>query len=827
MLFFRLKYILSAILPVLALSITVPVRAQLPPLPVDGNIQRGTLPCGVTYYMVSDTQEKGYAQVAVVQRDEPLSAAKREAVDAAFLGRMGIAPGPEGYVSDVDGSTVFRLSNVPFYKPEVLDSTLLFAFARVAESKAQQAVIVSGDIDVTELKKKLDIFSMLVPRMLVKEAHRPDYVWEPSPAPVVYSRGDGEPEVSVTYSSSRIPFVLMNTAQAIVTDLFGAEFQVLLRHRLERSFRDAGIPYSEIGFRSLRSGDYGGDERYTVYVRVNRKQLDAAMRVVSETLGEMDAFGVALDEFVEAKQVLAPRFRRFSASTPSASRYVDRCVANFLYGAHLAPNSEYMRYFSRKNVPDSLERRLFNRFSGAMLAQLSNLTLEFSGAPDSLDRDDALFYYNLAFLYGSVAMSGKDYAWHSADTAALQQTGSKVRIKSEKAEAVSGGLLWTFSNGMRVVFKQVKGTGTFSYALQLNGGLAQIPDLREGEGGHIGALLSLCDVAGLPAASFRDLLASNGISIETSVGLSGMDISGSAPSDRLSLLLKAFLAMANQRSLNAAEFQAYCRQQSISAEDLEGVLFRKLNPGYAYSPYKLASALSDDTRQKAEKYFSDRFSRMNDGVLILSGDLPEEAVKKMLQRYLGGFRTQRGSLVRRPVEMRTLSGVTTYTGPSSAAGGFHLLMDMEYTMTTEHFYTAHVALDALKASLTRHLAGYGTVPDVRLLYCVQPQERFQVLVSCPSAPLEALPAVRLAILEAARNPVAADDLAAWKKKLEAQVRGFFSTPDGFVATLLARYSLNKDISSRYTQAIGGMSASQVQEFLQALAAGGRIEYIVE
>ena len=814
------------------------MRAQLPSLPVDSRIQKGTLPCGVSYYMVTDPLEKGYADVAIVQRDEPLSADKRSGLQSAFLGRMGIAPGEEGFLSDVDGSTVYRFNHIPFYKSEVLDSTLLFTFAQVAASKAQQAVIVSGDIDVVEMKKKLDIFSMMVPRMLVKEHHQPDYVWEPSPAPVVNIRPDGDAEVSVTYASARIPFELMNTAQALVTDLFGADFQVLLRHRLERAFRDAGISYGDIGFRSLRSADYGGDERYTGFVRVQQKQLDPAMRVISETLGEIDAFGVAVDEYVQAKQVLAPRLYRKAAAVPSAGDYVNRCIAHFLYGANLAPNGEYLRYFYRKNVADSTECRLFNRFAGAMLDQLSNLTLAYSGAPESLDSDDALFYYNLAYLYGSVARSGKDYAWHSADTAALQISCPRVRVKDEKAEAVTGGVLWTFSNGMRGVFKQVKGSGTFSYALQLNGGLAQIPALTEGEGGHIGPMLSLCDVGSLPAASFRDLLASNGISMETSVGLNGMEITGSAPSDRLSLLLKAFLGMAGKRSLNAAEFQLYCKQQQLSPDPIPGELFRKLNPGYVYSPYRLPSALTDETRQKAEKFFEDRFARMNDGVLILSGDLSEEGVKKLLQRYLGGFRTQRGSVVRRPVDMRTLSGVSTCTGEGREPG-FHVLMDTEYAMTTEHFYTAHVALDALRASLTEHLAAYGYGVDVQLLHCVRPQERFQMLISCHPLPLEGLPsdveevsreralsAVRSAIRAAAEKQTDAVSLAAWKSKLDAQVRSYLATPDGFTATLLARYSLNKDVTSRYAEAIGGISGAQVQAFLKAIAAGGRIEYIV-
>ena len=819
--FIKYKYLVLSMIALLAGAITMPCAAQLPPLPTDPAIQKGTLPCGVTYYMVTAPVEKGYAHVAVVQRDEPLSEDKVHSLDAGFFARMGIAPGPDGYVSDVDGSTVYRFSRVPFYKAEVLDSTLHFAFARVAESRAQQAIIVSGDIDAVELKKKMDIFSMLVPRMLVKENHKPDYVWEPSPAPVVRSSAEGPSEVAVTYASARIPFELMNTAQSVVTDLFGAELLELLRHRLARNLRDAGIPYGEIGFRVLRSSDYGGDERYTVYVRVQQKQQDAAMRVIASTLGEMDSFGVSVQEFVEAKQVLSPKLRRKGSETPAADSYIGRCTANFLYGAHLATEAEPLRYFSRKNVADSVETRLFNRFASALLTELNNFTLEYTGAPDSLDHDEALFYYNLAYLYGSVAESGKDYRWHSADTSALHVNCPKVKIRAEKTEPVTGGTLWTFSNGMRVVFRQVKGSGTFSYALQLNGGLAQIPGLQEGEGGYIGPMLNLYDVAGIPAASFRDLLSSNGISLETKVELNSMAISGSAPSDRLSLLLKTFLALTTRRAPSASEFQAFARREKLRPEELNGALFRKLNPGYAYSPYEKVEALSEGTLQKAGKFYDDRFSRMNDGVLILSGDLSEEGVKKMLQRYLGGFRTLRGTITRKPVEMRVLSGVSTVSGPAGESG-FHILMDTGYAMTTEHLYTAQVGIEAIEDALTRHLAPYGIAPRVQLLTCVQPQERFQVLISCPSAPIEALPAVRTALRDI---KVEESDVKVWKQKVEAEVSRLMATPDGFVHTLLARYSANKDITSRFREAISNMTAAQVQEFLQALAAGGSIEYI--
>ena len=835
----RLKYILLSLVAVFVFSRTVPAQ-KLPSLPADSRITKGTLSSGVTYYMVSNPSAKGHAHLAVIQRDFPLSSATREQLDPAFLSRMGVAPGPEGYLSDIDGSTVYHFRDVPFYRPEVLDSMLLYVFAQVAATRAQQAVVVSGDIDPTELKKKMDIFSMLVPRMLVKENHKPDYVWEPSPAPWVEAYPGTSPvsEVSVTYAGARIPYDQMNTAQAIVTDLFGAELQVLLRHRLARNLKDEGIPYGNIGFKTLRSMDYGGDERYTVTVSVAREQADAAMRVISSTLAEIDTRGIPAREFSEAKKVLTPSLRGRASSTPSLEDDIRRCTAHFLYGANLAPYSESLRYFTRKNVADSTEARFFNSFAGALLGQLENLTLEFTGAPDSLDKDQALFNYNLAYLYGSVIPSGKNYEWHSADTLSLSTFSPKIKIKGEKKEAVTGGTLMTFSNGMRVVYKQVPGNGVFHYALQLNGGLALIPDLKEGEGGYIRDMLSLYDVAGIKAPVFRDILAAGGVSMETMVDVNSLSIRGDAPSGQLEFLLKTLLALANRRSLNSSEFALYCQKQELAQPSMTDLLYQRLVPGFVYTAHQLPGRLFPETQTKAHKYYEERFARMQDGVLLISGDLQEETVRRLLLRYLGGFRTQKGSVGRKAVPLRPLSGTVTSTLEGHPRG-VYVVMDTEYSLTSEHYYTSLAAAYALEQSLVRHLVPYGYTVKVENNHWAQPQERFQLQITCQPASPQGLPAqlesqdveralsaIRQAIAASAATPPSATDLKAWKARLSYEAKLGLATPSGFVSTLLDRYSANKDIATRYAESIQSISAAQVQEFLRLLAGGGRIEYLV-
>ena len=831
------KYALFA-LALAVSSITVPA-ADLPTLPVDKRIIRGTLGCGATYYMVTNSTEKGYADIAVIRREEAPSGEARRTLRADFFSRMAIAPRPEGYMSDNDGSTVFRYQKVATGNPDVLDSTLLYTFGQMALSRSEQAIIVAGDIDPVEMKKKMDIFSMLVPRILVKEAHSPDYVWEPSPAPYVVVNeipGKKDVEISVTYSSARIPQPQMNTPQTLATNILALEFQTILDHRLRRNLRDAGIPYGDITYSSLRSSETGGDERYGVAVTTAPEFIDPAMRTMSATIGELDSFGAGENEFSDAKRILRPYFLRRAARMPSNEEDVDRCIAHFLYGAPLSAFTEESNLFARRNVPDSIQRRHFNQFSSALAEQLTNLSLKYIVGADSLDKDDALFYYNLAYLYGSIASSGKDYSWHSGDSLGMERVVPKVRIKSEKTEPVTGGKLWTFSNGIRVAYKQIPGSGMFSYSLVLNGGLSTIEDLLPGEGGYIGDMFYMYDAGGLSCHAFQDIIASSGISMVPDVGVFCMSLSGDAPSGKLSFLLKSLNALAKDRNFNWGAFEAYSHSHSLQSIPTEETLSLVMDAGFPYESARRTGALTAETARKADKYFKTRFARMNDGILILAGDLEEGVVKKLLLRQLGGFDTDRGPLYRPLVDLRPIVGTRTMEGKGPK--GLYIMMDTEFPVTAQSYYTGDIAAEALRTSLVRHLAPYGYYVDVQASLMVLPQERFRFFISCQPANIDGLPenttqdleraitAVRAAIREVSQAPVAASDLKAWKATHMERTKALMSSPAGAATAMEARYAFGKDIS-KYQDSINSITPENLKGLLKALATGGRIEYIAD
>ena len=809
----------------LTFSISVPAQT-LPSLPMDGKVQKGTLRCGVAYYMVKNDEVKGFADFAVVRRGEAPSPTVGENLETKYLSRHGIGPRCGGYYHDYDGSTVLHLDQVPVYDANVLDSTLLVTFAQVAASRAPEAVIIAGDIDPVEFKKKMDIFSMMVPQHFVENSHGPDYVWEPQVMPSIVLRDEPLGDrgiVRVAYASPRTPQDQMNTAQALVMGILSREFKTIAVRRIERNLRDAGIPYGRLDFRYLNSTETGEDEEYAVEVQTDRNHLESAMKIVSGTLAGLDGFGVPVEEFTDAKKVMMADMLARGNERLSNRKYVDRCTAHFLYGANLAPYSEETRLFARKNVPDSTETRLFNQFATSLLSQLSNLTLEYRARLDTLDEDNTLFQYNLAYLYGSTFKESKNFAWQR-DTSGLEVNCPRTKIKDTKAEPVSGGVLWTFSNGMRVVYKQVTGSRTFDYALLLGGGLSGVNGLQEGEGGYFGDMLSLFDAGGLSASDFRDHLAVNGIGMDTQVALTYTAISGQAPASKLPTLMKALLALANGRTINRSEFDIYLRNARWAQEPVGNRLYAMMYPGFNYATRKYTSGLNPGTQAKAAQFYESQFSRMNDGMLMIVGDVDEATVRRVLLRYIGGFRTQRGNASRKTLRYQPRLGVVSQK-EAGVDKGVYVRLDAENPLSGVNYAMAEVAAEVLRRHLVEALEGTGMSVEVTTGFHSYPQERQWMLLSCEGG--TDVNAVRKGIRRAAASTVPQKDVDALKAKALAAMDRQLEDPGTMVSALVARYGIGKDLVTHHKESVAAITAARIQEMLSTLAAGSVAEMIVE
>ena len=422
-----------------------------------------------------------------------------------------------------------------------------------------------------------------------------------------------------------------------------------------------------------------------------------------------------------------------------------------------------------------------------------------------------------------------------SDTLAFPGMGPKVKVSSDRKDPISGGRIWTFSNGFKVVYRKMPTGGVLHYSLAMNGGYGSIRTLSKGEGAFMSDYLDICHISGLKGRDFKDLLCLSGITMDEQVNLSNVIISGEAADANLPLLLKSLLAVANDRSVDTAAVSYYQRSERLrlerasgSVRDMGAVIDSLICPDYIYSPYKSAGHLRDDTFDKAAELFDEMSSKMNDGVLVLVGDMDETKVRKTLLQYVGGFRTREGVFSRTMVHYQPVSGWMTYNVEGNR-DAVVVAMSARLPMTADNYLAADIAAMYLKEVMLAELAPLGLKVNMSQSRRIYPEDRFSVmlLVEGEDMPEDIMRLIRTALAKAeAEKPDKAymEAAKAYCKNLyDMDMKG----PSYWLHAVAMRYLDGKDFTTGYASKIDAVTPAKVCDILTLLGDGSKVEYKID
>ena len=832
---------------------------ELPSLGTAQEIQRGSLPDGIQFYLVTNPDRKGYADFALVQRGRRDASQARgllrelphfgKRAPYQFLAENGIGYGPEGLIALPADAALFAFHDVPTHNESVADSTLLMLFDIAAAYRKPQAVIICGDIDAARIRVRMGLLSMMVPA-LEYNYRGIAYQWTPNDSLsllVSQQAGREVAAINVIYRTERLSKSYMNTPQPLILQAYAEQLGRIAERRMEQRFRAAGIPLAGLRFRYQDSAQGPEDERHTLTVYTTAQQLDSAVRCVASVLGGLDRDGASLEEFREARDWQIAEARREGARKLRNEEYLNRCVASYLYGAHLASGDMLSVFIGTHRLDDERELALFNSFARALLDPARNLTLRLDVPRTDLDRDALRQAFTEAWTAAADSLA--------AEIQPLPErviNAKRIRLSGDAAEPLSGGRLWTFSNGMKVIYKKMNTPREFHYCWMLRGGVAEVPGLQAGESAFVGDMLGLCRVAGMSGTEFRERLDASGISLHTTASLSDLRISGRAPSAELSRVLQTLLWLSDSRESDAEAFAAYRQEEALrldreanSPRDVNAIMDNILRPDFFYPERKQIDCLSEDLPARAESYFAQLFDKAGDGVLLLMGDLEEEALKKELTRTLGAFRTEKRFSSRPRVENRFATGTVSRT-EESAAGvtggreiGVNVVRSAALPYNLDSYLSFQVACMLIRQRLSGALAEQGSWAELSGRLELFPSERISVYINCHPCPESGLPAgVRAGevgqVLDAVRSvtrrldtlPVSEADVRAAKATLLKELEVRYSQPETLMEDVLIRYSEGKDVITDYKGAVQRISVASVREILRILSEGGEVEYTI-
>lgn len=767
--------LLASVAVLVSSTIMPPLFAQnLPLMPEDPAVHHAVLPDGLSCYVAENPYVKGFADYALVCRES--------------------------------GRTLISLRDVPAANESVTDSILIRMMMEVESLAVPSglAVIACGDLKADEMMRKLRYMSYMIPAS------------EPVPGAVLSSQKQSEVVFEVQtddavglatvvahWRAPRTPVSLMNTVQTAVYEKTVHEMGTIVCSRVRKALREGRIPVADVVFRHVGSLEMVSDETFRFEVTVRDTSVAEAEAALRATLAAVDAYGASANELIMAEDVYFSGLdsRRYGYDRTNAA-YVQMCTRAFLMNTPLSASAQRLDFLRSKSISAQSREQIFSGIASALIDM-----------PSDVGSDALKPYFN------------------ASDTLAFPSPGPVAKLRSSKKEPLSGGVVWTFSNGFRVIYKKMETGGKIHYTLAMNGGYGDVTDLANGEGAFMSDYLDLCNISGMSARDFKRTLMLAGITMKQQVNLSNIMITGEVRDGNAPLLMKALLAVANERSRNAEDVAYYIQSEGLRLQyapaDVRTVVDSLMCPDYKYSPYKSEGNVSEGFAAKAEGLFARMSSKMNDGVLVLVGDMDESDLRKAILPYVGGFRTTEGFSRRTVVQYQPVSGSMTY----NVDGPYDMMMvalSARLPMTADNYMAAEAAAMVMKHIVSDALAPYGVDVQLRYARMIYPEDRLSVMLMIRGEDVsqDMLSAMRRAVAGASGSDVEADYIAACKAYMKHKYAVQMKEPAYWLQAMAMRYLDGKDYTTGYASKIDAVTENDVRRILDLLEMGSKIEYII-
>lgn len=815
---------------VLILSTVNSVAQELVSLPQDAAIKKGSLPCGLNYYVVNNSIETDHADFALVQKILPgqevenlLESSNRfpDGSIKKFLMRYWISYGEDGYEIPNEFSRIYDFRNV-MVDSVPLDSLILACMDIAERSSASfkdQAVIISGDVNPDSIISSLKMMSY----MYMPSEYEPieDYVgiWDSlGVRKGTYCKTESTSEwdvVEIVFSEPRMDQEHVATILPVVSERMAEELELQIRSRLEYLLEREKIPYAYLDIDHITGESTLMDNEFHIKVKTSPGNARKLKEMMFYVLDGVDSGNIGVDEFNLYRNMIASIEKKKSVPLYKTNdKCVRMCINSFLYGASLATDATEVDFIERRVLPDTTRLRLFRDFADGVIA-LDSIECVLQ------DSSDLTFPMDITYSLSS-----------------LPGPGHKAKA-TKKEEPLSKAQQWIFPNGFKVVYIRKNTDGKIFYDLSMNGGLSVVKNLKRGEAAFIEDQMFLSRIGEYEGRRFRDLLLSRGITMVPEVRCPDFTLRGEAPAKELKTLMGALLYVSNERTGDRQAFDYYLecerlrlkdspsRQKRISAIDS---IICNTN---IYSLKKNLGALSPDIFDLSEMFYGGHFRKMNDGILVLVGDEHEDKILAQVQHFAGRFRRQPRIPKKSYEEYRPIAGTATYTVNSDVNS-----VDIACTALQQYTAVNHAAAEvlelALEDALSKALDGSGYYATVSVDLVSTPREYLGLMVMAdevsPDAnlgeeyksPYEVLHLMNSVLSD---FKMSKDMLKMYKSILKDRDTSRRSSPEYWPEEITRRYSEGKDITTKYKERIYSVTSELVDQMLQSLLDGGKVEYI--
>ena len=509
----------------------------------------------------------------------------------------------------------------------------------------QQGIVVVGDIDVDKIEAKIKkIFSPI--KMPDNPAEREYFQVPDNKETIVAIETDKEqanPVAYLCYKHEAIPNEQKGNMDYLVVNYMKSMIENMLNARLNELTQTANPPFifaqvSDQEFLISKTKD-----AFTGIVASKEDGIDSAITAIVREIERVHKFGFTASEYARAK---ADYLRMLESAYNERNKvkngaYVDEYVRHFIDNEPI-PGIENEYAIMNQIVPN-LSVEMVNSLIPALVTDSNLVVNVFFPEKEGLkvpSKEEILAAVNKVKAETLTAYEDK-----VSDEPLISEKPQGGKITKQE-NGPFGSTILTLSNGVRVILKS---TDFKADEIRMRafspGGSSLFPN---DEIININVMNDVASIGGLGNFSNVDLekvLAGKKASVSASVGGNTEGLSGScSPKDFETLMQLVYLSFTAPRMDNDAFTSFKNRLQASLANQeanpmtaLQDTLQKALYMGHPRTIRMKADMVDKIDYAKVMEMYKDRFKDASDFTFILVGNVDVEAVKPLIESYLGSL----------------------------------------------------------------------------------------------------------------------------------------------------------------------------------------------
>lgn len=772
--------------------LSLSLRAQAPSLPdlqADKAIVKGKLDNGVRYALWPDASFKNCFTISLVQKDSLCflekfnTARKSSAIDSVFYRAF----------STTRDAIIANPGQVG------CDNTLIF---------------VTGDFKKEDILARMQHLSVVLPSHTSewKRADRP--AWEDTPPTLqVQETEDGHAMLTYTLYHPAIQENHHATIIPIIVERSWAMFGRILGRRMECVLEASCIPHGGVSTSFRMAKGLENHHIFTLRTVVEKKDVPSASARLCRVLEDLRNGQVSVSEVEAASQAyLFGRFQK-DIRPVSPSALARRLFNAYLYNNDLAPEKEKTVFFTSRKYEASDDKKRFDRFATQSIriptfGSMGNEKIDFS-----LD--------SLPTLNGPVL--------HFADTMSFPGKDKACKIVRSITEGTTGGSMFFFENGTRVIYKQKASGKRVYFTYVFDGGIS----LLENPQGAAWTedIFYAGQINGYRTKDYLSLLSAGGIDLHFTASHSALTLEGSCEEKKVSSLLKALIVLTGHWKVDEKDWNYFtrCAQIPFYRDDFQRTrlqVSRKLHPNFAWDMDKSDVTPTTESLREVARLIRGSFRSTQNATLFLQGEIAERRVQSKLKHFMGLFPVDEKIGNPHLTTMLTVSG-TTIVGDVAPEKPILIACAFNYSTGLDQQLIKEIALEMVQNQLRTNLAPLKIRCRVGEQIIYQPIENVELFIRLSGSGIEALHIVNETLREIGNGKVPE---AAFKRAVAdilARSQAQEVSPFYWRDIMFNRFVYGKDYHNRVKDRLGKLTREEVSRFCAQWARAGRVEYVME